>query len=721
MNGCDHTSPSENAQGWIQALNADSSFNDFRIIHSNFTEYLKAVKSDLGVRSVPKVTPTSVTEIPLRPNEKKRLSEDWMGETMNSQVSLTTVTGEQKFGVEGLANILSTKIRQKQSNWRVQSLLERWVEPFSAFAWRLTEKSISPNIAKHKYDHDKIWYAWKTLLQNHPHDSIGGCSVTDVHEEVDMRFAKSEKVSQQLATDSVAVLAFHAGVQTPPHLQPGDHPTVGEYIKVVVFNPTNLDRTNDIVVGFIDMPRVSGSGNIIPKMTFFDAKTGDRVDGLLLRFDDQWDYMLPRVGFRQPYNVNRLVVAFPATVPPLGYSTYLVSPTVQAFSQNSPPGQNAIANDLLELSLSPEQQLQLVDTATKERLPFSLNFEDAPDHGDEYVTRPGAASTVSRTRVLGVFNTPVMSRMDLEMGFADSSTLQVFLFLWKGVRRVDIRITYTNSKPNHRLRASFDVRSLEGTLFEAESQFDVLDRGNAAYNGQQGFVNIWNQNSGKGIAIANRGLPEYQVAGGVVHMTLVRGTSQVGDWGRFPTSPSSQELGSHNFEFSYILYQAPEPEQGHQLARQFVHSLQLVQSWNNPGYQSHKDLINLKSSSLVLASTTRTFHNSGNPYGADRWLFPIQQTSDLLLPSRHSFFNVTPNFIEVSSIKKTEGRDSIILRFWNPKSTTAQIIVGAGFNYQEVWKCLLSEKRVSLLSVQPSSSSFAFEIGAKSVVTLEFV
>jgi len=722
MNGCDHTSPSENARGWIDALNQDGSFTNVKIIHSNFTHYLDAVKKDLGVRSVPTMKSETPGVIPLRPNEKKRLREDWIGEKMESSVQLTSVSGEQKHQVDGLANILSTKIRQKQSNWRVQSLLERWVEPFSAFIWRLTEQSTSSGVAKHKYDHDKIWYSWKTLLQNHPHDSIGGCSVTDVHKEVDMRFEKSEKVGKQLATDSVSLLAHHAGVDVKPRLSPNDHPSISEYIKVVVFNPTNLDRTNDIVVGIIDAPRLVGHRGGIPKLSFFDASTGESVEGILLQIESHWDYMLPRVGFRQPYHINRIAVAFPATAPPLGYSTYLMSPAVEVFP-NSPENQQYINNDILELKFTDDKHLVLSDIATKEILPFHINFEDAMEHGDEYASRTSSPQNPSRIRLEGTFNSPVMSRMDMEFGFADSQdhNIKVYFFLWKGVRRVDIRVVYENKKSNHRLRVTFNLEPLKGYFFEAESQFDVLDRNNEKYNGQQGFINSWNQQTGKGVAIANRGLPEYQVVRGHVHITLVRGTSQVGDWGHFPTSPSSQEFGSHNFELSFIPYEEVEAHHVHQVARQFVHSLQIVQSWNYPGYQSHKDHIDLERSSLVLATSNTKHYQSAHQSGGNQWLFPVQHTTDLRLPSRLSFFNVTPNYLEVSTIKKTETRDSIIVRFWNPKSVTVQAVIGVGIPYTEVWKCLLNENRIALLDVEPDSPSFHFSVRPKTVVTLEFV
>lgn len=44
------------------------------------------------------------------------------------------------------------------------------------------------------YPEDQMIYSWKKLMQNHPHDSICGCSVDEVNEEMKTRFAKSRQV-----------------------------------------------------------------------------------------------------------------------------------------------------------------------------------------------------------------------------------------------------------------------------------------------------------------------------------------------------------------------------------------------------------------------------------------------------------------------------------------------------------------------------------------------
>jgi len=64
-----------------------------------------------------------------------------------------------------LPGVLSSRVPVKQRNARAQTLLEREVEPYAAWATLLG----SP------YPRGEIREAWRLLLQNQPHDSICGC------------------------------------------------------------------------------------------------------------------------------------------------------------------------------------------------------------------------------------------------------------------------------------------------------------------------------------------------------------------------------------------------------------------------------------------------------------------------------------------------------------------------------------------------------------------
>ena len=103
---------------------------------------------------------------------------DYIGKLRESVPEhLQVVRGEFRGGLKHtylLTGVLSTRMYLKQENEKSQTLLEKWAEPFSAMAWMLGEP----------YPQEFLWQSWKYLLQNHPHDSICGCSLDAVHEQM---------------------------------------------------------------------------------------------------------------------------------------------------------------------------------------------------------------------------------------------------------------------------------------------------------------------------------------------------------------------------------------------------------------------------------------------------------------------------------------------------------------------------------------------------------
>lgn len=108
-----------------------------------------------------------------------------------------------------LAGVLSTRMNIKQRNARCQLLLERWAEPFSVYASILGQAAGGQAGSPSSVGRDRglLRVAWRHLLKNHPHDSICGCSVDQVHQEMESRFDWSEQVAEVVASRSLMALA----------------------------------------------------------------------------------------------------------------------------------------------------------------------------------------------------------------------------------------------------------------------------------------------------------------------------------------------------------------------------------------------------------------------------------------------------------------------------------------------------------------------------------
>lgn len=92
-----------------------------------------------------------------------------------------------------ITHTLSSRYPIKLENDICQFLLEKWVEPLTAIA-ELIDLDIQKNFVE---------LAYKFLLQNHPHDSICGCSIDQVHKDMEYRFDQCKLISNQIIDEFI--------------------------------------------------------------------------------------------------------------------------------------------------------------------------------------------------------------------------------------------------------------------------------------------------------------------------------------------------------------------------------------------------------------------------------------------------------------------------------------------------------------------------------------
>jgi len=156
-NGADHLHPEPELGRTLEHL--EEVMPGYRIVHSSVEEYVRNVRR-------------CVDELPVV-----------RGELRGSRYHPL------------LPSILSARIYLKQHNDRVQRLLERQAEPLSSLAALLTPAGRRYGAPAYSYPIAELRECWKLLLQNHGHDSIGGCSIDQVHREMLSRFDQSEQVA----------------------------------------------------------------------------------------------------------------------------------------------------------------------------------------------------------------------------------------------------------------------------------------------------------------------------------------------------------------------------------------------------------------------------------------------------------------------------------------------------------------------------------------------
>ena len=96
--------------------------------------------------------------------------------------------------------ILSSRMYPKLMNDETQRELEQYAEPLSvlcaAMGW--------------PYPHDQLEKAWKKLLKNHPHDSICGVGVDDVHQDMVGQFRESLSLARECTARAASRLSAAA-------------------------------------------------------------------------------------------------------------------------------------------------------------------------------------------------------------------------------------------------------------------------------------------------------------------------------------------------------------------------------------------------------------------------------------------------------------------------------------------------------------------------------
>ncbi|EGP4965401.1 TPA: alpha-mannosidase [Enterococcus faecium] len=608
MNGVDHQPVQKDISKAIHLAN--ELFPDYEFIHSNFTDYLEAVQKDV---------PEDLGSVE--------------GE----------LTSQETDGWYTLANTASARVYLKQWNTKVQRQLENITEPLATMAYE-----VSGN-----YPHDQLDYAWKTLMQNHPHDSICGCSVDSVHREMIPRFEKADEVGKYLAQDSLEQLT--AAIDTTGF--PKDS------FPFVIVNTAGMDKTGEAEIT-IELERKRFAEGIpeqlyqelenLPKRKYHvETKSGATIPAILSEETVQFGYDLPKDRFRVPYMARMIKVTLPLeNMPAFSWETFaLVEGEAKAEEKETMIHQSGriIENGPLHLAIEKNGTITMEDRKNKRKLNNLHIFEDIGDIGNEYIFKqpfcdqPILSSNKENSEVKVLVDTPEIAKISIlqEMEIPVSADerlekeqqmvvefryrkaerskekrilqIKTIMTIRKDSKKIDFETTLDNQMKDHRLRVLFPTK-LHVEHHEADSIFEVVKRPNHVSKSwenptnpqhQQAFVNIHDEEYG--VTVGNFGLNEYEVTeDGQIAVTLLRSVGELGDWGYFPT-PEAQCLGEHRFNYSIELH-GPEEKFStylHAYAAQIPFSTQQIKHHEGT-LISKQQYLTIKSETFAITALKRS-------------------------------------------------------------------------------------------------------------------
>ncbi len=739
MNGDDQRGPQASLPALVAAANTRMA--GVRLRHGTLPQFVDAVRRDLGL--------------------------DGRG---TGGSTLPVVQGELRSPERHLllAGVLSARLWIKQRNAACETALTRYAEPLAAIGRLLDGRD----------QRQALWQAWRPLVENHAHDSICGCSVDQVHEEMKTRFASSAQLAEAVAGEGLQTLARRVASRPAPRgsRTPGvllrlhaDRPPPS----AVVFNPARGPRTGHVSVEapgllpgqtyrlldgvgcpvrttpiewhrrlLVDrrieaaeiaelLEQVEGGWLIAGAVA--DARLRRRQPSEAGR-GDVADLELVLVELAQPdiaaiYRftaaVRRLLAegrlarcrlrawlvgparfAFMAqNVPAFGYQGYQleVVPGRTRPPEPAPPpvGSRAIENELFRVEASAlDGTLTLVDKRTGVRFAGLNRLVDGGDRGDLYsYCAPGEDRVVDRPaappRIAVRDEGPVGQRLDVRMVYAVPRRLArdrrrraarlmrlpVASRVWlrPGVARVEIETTVENRAEDHRLRVLFPTPFWTEQAL-AESAFDVVARPlglptqtagwaeqPVATAPQGTFVAV--QDGGRGLLVANQGLPEYEVipspGGATIALTLLRCVGWLSrddltccrpaPAGPGLPTPGAQCPGGHTFAYALVPFVAP------------------------------------------LSSAIHEAYAFRAPLRA-----AVAAPGEASLPPRLSFVELNPEELVVSAVKPAEDGEGWVVRFWNTQERPATARLTVGFAIGSAERVDLLERPLAPVDVRDS-------------------
>lgn len=619
-----------------------------------------------------------------------------------------------------LSGVLSARVHLKQQNHACETLLEKYAEPLSVMTWQLANVQSQAGFLQR---------AWRILQQNHAHDSICGCSIDQVHRDMQPRFEQARQLAEVVLGGATAAVAN--GVQ---------HDTWPSF---VVFNPLPAPR-NEVLTTLVLVPPDHPGRNF----TVFD--TGGRVLPTHVRkvhkIRSSSSYPLPSaflrmgerpIGFEEkraellrdlnnyaltPSKKDKLwrvieLECLLENLPACGYGTFALK------SAEAPQAQKpvkvkgyALENGFLRVRVYPDGTFDVHHKATRRDYKRCNLFEDVEDAGDTYDYSPAKRSSVitsknHRGRIRFVQKSPLA--VTVECSFAIVLPEEFDRRLGKRSRRLakcPVRTLITlnacdpfvcvvsefhNLAKDHRLSASFGA-TLNGKFSIAGQAFYAVERPLKTPSAKgwkqpaaqslpmQNFCAVEDRRGG--LALLTRGLYEYRAQregrGTALKLTLVRSVgwlsrddllTRAGHAGPFYPTPEAQCLGLQRFSYAVMPY-------------------------------------------------TGNWRAANVPWHAQRFQAPVIDEQCLgsggSLPGDFSFLHVEPASLQFSALKKCMHRDTVIFRIVNLSSLRTKVKVNCGKPLRHAWKVTLAENRIEEIPIL-QDDRFEVEVPAWRMLTIE--
>lgn len=668
--GCDFSGCVSELEKIIEIANKE--FEDFEFEHSTLQKYVEDLKANIKTDE------------------------------------LRTITGELRDGPVGACsgNALSTRLYIKQANKKAQNILIHKAEPLSSAVMMLGGG----------YETGFFRNAWKYLLKAHPHDSINGVTQDKTAEDNMYRIAQATEISDAAYDRAMADLIGKVDLSSYTDddilllaYNPLPFP-VSQVLKVAVDIPSELEawdfKVTDEKGENMDLQWIAKDSHIRILHDLNSRPWPLHVDTHTVYMDSG---VIPAGGFK----------VYKATVDRTFERSFICAP----FHIRSTNGlelaktNDSMENEFLKVEVNCNGTFNLTDKVNGRVYNELHCFEDTGEVGDYWINLPPNnnrtyVSTANQATVWLENNGPLAATIGIQVKMelpkegllpettfgsgskrsddTDILVITSYLTLTRGSKKLDVKVEIDNNICDHRVRVLYPT-GLNADYSYAAGHFGV-DKRPCQPNGsgeeywqdmqtlpQQTFVDV--TNGEVGLAFVNDSLTEYELTNdgkATLALTLLRSVknkicSERRAINEFPDQLGGQCLGKRTA--TYAIY----PHKG---------------DWNEGEVFIEAQQFNVGVTVMQTAA-----HKNGS------------------IACGSSLYEISNKKLVMSSFKKAEDRETLIIRFFNPTADLQETEISFYNPVKKAYLCNLNEERLEEIKVVDGKINTS--VAKSKIVTIE--
>ena len=615
----------------------------------------------------------------------------------DNNIPMNVHTGELREGADYdmLKGTLSSRVYLKTANFASQNKIENAVEPLYAMAKAYGFKDFCP--------HDYLEYLWKLLIENHPHDSICGCSVDAVHRNMMDRTARFNEVANELLNDALNTLTSHIS---------HDGLNEEDYI-ISIWNTCEEERC-----GVCELELSFPTNENVTAFDIFDTD-GKKVDFETLKKFPTCMRTTNPINLPGEIDCDTyLIKLYAGNIPAFGYKAYTLKKKdeeceIKSGAKAANDGAT-VENDLYKISVDSFGRVDITDKNSKCTYKDCINLSDTGDKGDLYVYSNIWQDAPIETYDKAPSEILLSSDSELEKSIkikyvldlpekADfrtwrrsentvENTVEIKISLIKGNKWIDIDCTVDNKSSDHRLRFLFDS-GFKTDYSTSLVPFDITERDRRdtlkkiCSDGTQpnsGLVYIGE--NGNGVGIMNEGLYEYEHINsdkGSVALTLMRCTGIItvrpDRLRRYSTQTfDSQCIGIYKMHIGLVFEQGDKDEMIHKLVRKS----KMFSNGMLPCFQPYS-----------FKKFTGGRPQVQNTDIAELFFRP-DKYEDILLEKSGKLFDIESDAFTISAFKVSEDGKKIILRAYSISDKAQELTIKVNGSISKAYRLTMGENNI---------------------------